>query len=125
MAKTSSSVLATPGMSSKQKPAPPKSGGKQTTLLGFFTKKVPVSTPSREEKRVEARAAVPLTPAPSSDVGEESSPVRMPRDKNVASVGGLRTPETPVVDKGQVVALQTTDSGARRVLECVWIVLIE
>jgi hypothetical protein len=114
MAKTSSSVLATPGMSSKQKPAPPKSGGKQTSLLGFFTKKAPVSTPSRDEKRVEARAAVPLTPAPSSDVGEDTSPVRMPRQKSVASVGGLRTPETPVVDKEQGKAVQT-DSAARRV----------
>jgi hypothetical protein len=122
MAKTNSPV--TPGMSSKQKPAPPKSSGKQTSLLGFFTKKAPVSTPSRDEKRVEARAAVPLTPAPSSDVGEESSPVRMPRQKSVASVGGLRTPETPVVEKEKVKPV-LTDSGARRVLHYVWVVLIE
>ena len=126
MAKTDSPVLTTPGMSSKQKPAPPKSGGKQTSLLGFFTKVPPsVTTPvpaSKGKKRVETRPPVPLTPTPSSDVGEDASPVGVSRDKP-AQPTGLRTPETPVVDKQREVEPLQTDSGSRRVsglyLRCV------
>jgi hypothetical protein len=102
MAKASSSTISTPGMSTKtSKPSsqPPKSTGKQTTLFGFFSKKTATSTPSAtpSQTRVEARSTIPLTPLPSSEVGDDDSPTRIPgKQKKVKETAALRTPVTPV-----------------------------
>jgi len=118
MAKTDSPVLATPGMSLKQKPAPPKSGGKQTSLLGFFTKVLPSVTmavpASKGKECIETHPPVLLTPTPSSDFGRDASPVGVSPDKP-AQPTGLRMPETPVVDKQWEVGPLQMDSGSRRV----------
>jgi hypothetical protein len=86
-----------------------KSTGKQTTLFGFFQKRPSVSeqTPTPASKRVEARSRIPLTPLPSSEVGEDVSPVRNVR---VKETGGLRTPVTPVAEKDGMA--MDIDSGA-------------
>ena len=57
---------------------------------------------------------MPLTPTPSSDVGEDASPVGMSRDRP-AQTAGLRTPETPIVNKQREGEPAQTDSGSRRV----------
>ena len=83
MAKAKFSPTDTPRMSSKsskKSSQPPKAVGKQTTLFGFFSKS---STPSNQtttpvQKRVESRANLPLTPLPSSELGDEVSPDRLP-----------------------------------------------
>ena len=123
MAKASPKAIDTPGMSSKQsqKPSqPPKSIGKQTTLLGFFSKVNPgtttASTPAT--KRVEARPAVLLTPLPSSEVGDEETPIKIPGKISGKGVGGLRTPVTPVTGKtGDEMDIDTSSpiTGSRNV----------
>jgi hypothetical protein len=104
MAKANSSPVETPGMSSKsskKSSQPPKSVGKQTTLFGFFSKSAPSSTQTSTptQKRVDARSTLPLTPLPSSEVGDDVSPVRLPVRQNGKETGGLRTPVTPVIEK--------------------------
>lgn len=124
MAKANSSPIDTPGMSSKsskRSSQPPKTLGKQTTLFGFFSKS---ATPSSQtntptQKRVEARSSLPLTPLPSSEVGDDVSPVRLPVRQNVKETGGLRTPVTPIVEKdGSEMEIDRVDenSASRKVL---------
>ena len=99
MAKANSSSIGTPEMSSKSSKKssaqPPKSAGRQTTLLGFFSKSTtttPSQTNTPSQRRVE-RASLPLTPLPSSEVGDDVSPVRLPvRQETELQTGGLRTP---------------------------------
>ena len=127
MAKANSSPIDTPGMSSKpskKSSQPPKSVGKQTTLFGFFSKS---STPSTQTatpvpKRVESRANLPLTPLPSSEVGDEVSPVRLPVRRESGekeTVGGLRTPVTPTVTEKNGTEMEVDDvvesTGSRKV----------
>ena len=127
MAKSNSSPTGTPGMSSKpskKSSQPPKSVGKQTTLFGFFSKS---STPSTQiatptPKRVESRASFPLTPLPSSEVGDEVSPVRLPVRQEIGekkTVGGLRTPVTPTVNEKNGMEMEVDDvvgsTGSRKV----------
>jgi hypothetical protein len=87
-----------------------KSTGKQTTLFGFFSKRTTSSdvTPTPTQKRVEARSKLPLTPLPSSELGEESSPIRS--TVQVKENGGLRTPVTPIAEKDGME--MDIDSGA-------------
>lgn len=95
MAKANPSTIDTPGMSSKsakKASQPPKSTGKQTTLFGFFSKTTTTPTPQTTKKRVDSRASLPLTPLPSSDIGDDASPVRPVRSRDKEPVGGLTTP---------------------------------
>ena len=96
MAKANSSTIETTGMATKSKKPvqTPKSTGKQTTLLGFFTR-----TPTGQTPRVEARSSLPLTPLPSSEAGDDVSPVRITAKPKENATVGLRTPETPVAEK--------------------------
>jgi len=110
-------------MSSKapKKPSqPPKSIGKQTTLFGFFSKTTPTTTPASTSatKRVEARPAAPLTPLPSSEVGDEETPVKLHGKPNEKTVGGLRTPVTPAIENaGEDMEIETLSprTGSRKV----------
>lgn len=98
MAKANNPTIDTPGMasqSSKKPSQPPKPIGKQTTLLGFFSKTTSTPTP----KRVDAHSNAPLTPLPTSEIGEDDSPIRIPGRQSHKENGGLRTPETPVVER--------------------------
>ena len=127
MAKASSSPTNTPGMSSKpskKSSQPPKSVGKQTTLFGFFSKSSAPSTQTVTPvpKRVESRPSLPLTPLPSSEVGDEVSPVRLPvrrESDGKEIVGGLRTPVTPTVNEKNVREMEVDDvvesTGSRKV----------
>jgi hypothetical protein len=126
MAKANSSPIDTPGMSSKpskKSSQPPKSAGKQTTLFGFFSKS---STPSTQTvtpvtKRVESHASLPLTPLPSSEVGDELSPIRLSLRRESGETGtgvGLRTPVTPTVNEKNGTEMEVDDfveSGSRKV----------
>jgi hypothetical protein len=103
-------------MSSKKSSAPSKPSGKQTTLFGFF-QKANGSATGKEKERVEARAKAPLTPLPSSEIGEQS-PVRVTIKKKTNGTGGLRTPETPTAEKSaneMEMSSQTGSTGSRRV----------
>jgi len=127
MAKASPSTIETPGMSSNTTSSAKKSSisakppGKQTTLFGFFSKAngTPNQTPAKtSEKRVEARPKVPLTPLPSSEIGNEESPIRLPSARKAMGIGGLRTPETPVAERHgneMDVESQTGSAGSRKV----------
>ena len=99
-----------------------KPPGKQTTIFGFFQKaNAPTTAKDKDkdkEKRVEARPKIPLTPLPSSEVGEEESPNRVPGEKKSNGTGGLRTPITPIAGKrGNEMEVdgQTGSAGSRRV----------
>jgi hypothetical protein len=113
MAKAHSSPVETPGMpSSSKKPSQNvKSTGKQTTLFGFFSKRTTPAeqTPTPSQKRVDSRSSLP-TPLPSSEVGDEASPIRAvkPRESR-----GLRTPVTPVPEKDGTE--MDIDSGAESI----------
>jgi hypothetical protein len=112
MAKANSSPVETPGMSNSKKPSQPvKSTGKQTTLFGFFSKRTTPAeqTPTPAQKRVEARSGLP-TPFPSSEVGDEVSPIRTVKPRES---GGLRTPVTPLAEKGGME--MDIDSGAESI----------
>jgi hypothetical protein len=103
--------------SSKSSSQPPRSTGKQTTLLGFF-QKAPTASNTPTQKRVEARSTVPLTPLPSSEIGDDVSPIRLPVRQKEKGTGGLRTPETPLPEKDSMqmdVDLDVESSGARKV----------
>jgi len=82
-----------------KKPAPPKSTGKQTTLLGFFSKAPGVAQASTpRQKRDEARP-LPLTPLASSEFGEEETPVKSTARRNKKESTGYETPVTPDIAK--------------------------
>lgn len=95
--------------------------GKQTTLFGFFSKANGTSnqTPAKtSEKRVETRLKVPLTLLPSSEIGDEESPIRLPSARKAKETGGLRTPETPIAERSgneMDVESQTGSVGSRKV----------
>ena len=127
MAKANSSPTDTPGMSSKsskKSSQPPKPVGKQTTLFGFFSKSSPsTQTTTPVQKRVESRANLPLTPLPSSELGDEVSPDRLPvrrGSSDKGTVGGLRTPVTPTVNKKNGTEMEIDpaleSSGSRKVI---------
>jgi len=94
-----SSAIQTPVMatksSNKSAQLSKTSKPKQTTLLGFFQKPPVLSTP----KRVPSRPQMPLTPHPSSDIGDGSSPIRGPIAPMDEEVNGLKTPVTPGSEK--------------------------
>ena len=109
---------------SKKSSQPPKSVGKQTTLFGFFSKSSAPATQTATPvpKRVESRANLPLTPLPSSEVGDEISPVRLPvrrESSEKETVVGLRTPVTPTVNEKNGTEMEVDDvfgsTGSRKV----------
>ena len=104
---------------SKKPSQPPKSAGKQTTLFGFFSKATATtSAGTSATKRVEARPAAPLTPLPSSEVGDEETPIKLLGKRSQKTVGGLRTPVTPVIEKtGEEMEIDTSSprSASRKV----------
>ena len=73
-------------------------------------------------KRVESRTSLPLTPLPSSEVGDEVSPIRLPvrrESGETGTVGGLRTPVTPTVNEKNGTEMEVDDivesTGSRKV----------
>jgi len=120
MAKANSSTIDTPGMSSKpakKASQPPKSTGKQTTLFGFFSKTTTTPTPKTNTKRVESRASLPLTPLPSSEIGDDASPVRaVVRRQEKEPVGGLTTPVSEKNGMDMDVDTAPGSTGSRKVM---------
>jgi hypothetical protein len=120
MAKANPSTIDTPGMSSKsakKASQPPKSTGKQTTLFGFFSKTTTTPTAQKSSKRVESRASLPLTPLPSSEIGDDASPVRpVVRSKDREPVGGLTTPVSEKNGMEMDVDTAVGSTGSRKVV---------
>ena len=120
MAKANPSPIDTPGMSSKpakKTSQPPKSTGKQTTLFGFFSKTTTTPTTQATTKRVESRASLPLTPLPSSEIGDDASPVRpIARPQEKETVGGLTTPVSEKNGMEMDVDTVVGSTGSRQVV---------
>jgi hypothetical protein len=103
--------------SAKKASQPPKSTGKQTTLFGFFSKTTTTPTAQKSSKRVESRASLPLTPLPSSEIGDDASPVRpVVRSKDREPVGGLTTPVSEKNGMEMDVDTAVGSTGSRKVV---------
>ena len=110
--------------SAKKASQPPKSTGKQTTLFGFFSKTTTTPTAQKSSKRVESRASLPLTPLPSSEIGDDASPVRpVVRSKDREPVGGLTTPVSEKNGMEMDVDTAVGSTGSRKVVPILGLML--
>lgn len=56
------------------------------------------------------------TPLPSSEIGDDMSPIRLPVRQNEKETGVLRTPETPLAEKDSMeMDVDLDSSGMRKV----------